>query len=183
MALPNLKTGQTATPLEQLQQINEERRQQTENGLLKEALVISNEKCNSLIERQNTLVKDLTESVNEIKSDNSFYMKRQSENVQSAVKEIREITQDERKFKAEISQTIKSEIGRTVADAKAHALERVDETLSEIKEQLKSTAKEIEREREDMKLIHGVRKFMFWATPVLLFVQSILLAILLCNPN
>ena len=69
MALPNLKTGQTATPLEQLKQINEERRQQTENGLLKEALVISNEKCNSLIERQNTLVKDLTESVNEIKSD------------------------------------------------------------------------------------------------------------------
>lgn len=178
-----METGQAATPLEQLQKINEIRKAETENGLLKEALAISNEKCNGLISKQNMLIVDLTTSVNEIKSDNSFYMKRQSENVQSAVKEIREITQDERKFKAEISQTIKSEIGRTVADAKAHALERVDETLSEIKEQLKSTAKEIEREREDMKLIHGVRKFMFWATPVLLFVQSILLAILLCNPN
>lgn len=183
MSLKNMETGQAATPLEQLQKINEIRKAETENGLLKEALAISNEKCNGLISKQNMLIVDLTTSVNEIKSDNSFYMKRQSENVQSAVKEIREITQDERKFKAEISQTIKSEIGRTVADAKAHALERVDETLSEIKEQLKSTAKEIEREREDMKLIHGVRKFMFWATPVLLFVQSILLAILLCNPN
>ena len=121
--------------------------------------------------------------MNEIKSDNSFYMKRQSENVQNAVKEIREITQDERKFNAEVSQTIKSGIGRTVADAKAHALEQVDETLSEIKEQLKSTAKEIERVREDMRIESGFRKFMFWATPVLLFVQSILLAILLCNPN
>lgn len=178
-----METGQAATPLEQLQKINEIRRAETENGLLKEALAISNEKCNGLISKQNMLIVDLTTSVNEIKSNNSFYLKRQSENVQNAVREIREITQDERKFKAEISQTIKSEIGRTVADAKAHALERVDETLSEIKEQLKSTAKEIEREREDMKLIHGVRKFMFWATPVLLFVQSILLAILLCNPN
>ena len=125
----------------------------------------------------------MTTSVNEIKSDNSFYMKRQSENVQSAVKEIHEITQDERKFKAEVSQTIKNEIGRTVADAKAHALEQVDETLSEIKEQLKTTAKEIEREREDMRIERGFRKFMFWATPVLLLVQSVLLAILLCNPN
>lgn len=178
-----METGQAATPLEQLQKINEIRRAETENGLLKEALAISNEKCNGLISKQNMLIEDLTTSVNEIKSDNSFYMKRQSENVQNAVKEIREITQDERKFKAEVSQTIKSEIGRTVADAKAHALEQVDETLSEIKEQLKSTAKEIEREREDMKFVHGVRKFMFWATPVLLLVQSVLLAILLCNPN
>lgn len=183
MSLKNLETGKTATPLEQLQKINEIRKAETENGLLKEALAISNEKCNGLISKQNMLIADLTTSVNEIKSDNIFYLKRQSENVQSAVKEIREITQDERKFKEEINQTIKSEIGRTVADAKAHALEQVDKTLSEIKEQLKSTAKEIEREREDMRMESGFRKFMFWATPVLLFVQSVLLAILLCNPN
>ena len=129
------------------------------------------------------LIEDLTTSVNEIKSDNSFDAKSQNESVQNSVREIREIMQDERKFKAEVSQTLKSEIGRTVAEAKAHALEQVDETLSEIKEQLKSTAKEIEREREDMRIERGFRKFMFWATPVLLFVQSVLLAILLCNPN
>ena len=127
------------------------------------------------------LIAELTTSVNEIKSDNSFYMKKQSEKVQNAVKEIREITQDERKFKAEVSQIIKSEIGRTVADAKVHALEQVDETLSEIKAQLKTTANEIEREREDMKLVHGFRKFMFWATPVLLLVQTITLIFLLLN--
>lgn len=177
MSLKNLETGKTATPLEQLQKLNEIRRAETENGLLKEALAISNEKCNGLISKQNMLIADLTTSVNEIESNNDYYVKKLNENVQSAVKEIREITQDERKFKAEVSQTIKSEIGRTVADAKAHALEQVDETLSEIKEQLKTTAKEIEREREDMKLIHGVRKFLFWATPVLLLAQTIVLAI------
>ena len=179
MALPNLKTGQTATPLQQLQEINEERRQQTENGLLKEALAISNERCNTLVSLQNTLILDLTASVNEIKSDNSFYAKRLSEGVQSAVREIREIAQDERKFKAEVSQTIKSEIAQTVAEAKNYALERVDETLDEVRQQLKTSAQEIERERGDMKLVHGFRKFLFWATPVLLLAQTIVLIIAL----
>ena len=179
MALPNLKTGQTATPLQQLQEINEERRQQTENGLLKEALAISNEKCNSLIERQNTLVKDLTENVNKLKSDNSFYAKRLNENVQAAVREMRGITQDERQFKAEVSQTIKSEITISVNEAKDYALKQVDETLTEVREQLKSTAKEIERERSDMKIERGFRKFMFWATPILLLTQTFAIIFLL----
>ena len=179
MALPNIKTGQTATPLQQLQKINEERRQQTENGLLKEALAISNERCNTLVSLQNTLILDLTASVNEIKSDNSFYAKRLSEGVQSAVREIREIAQDERKFKAEVSQTIKSEIAQTVAEAKNYALERVDETLDEVRQQLKTSAQEIERERGDMKLVHGFRKFLFWVTPVLLLAQTIVLIIAL----
>ena len=172
MALTNIKTGQTATPLQQLQEINEERRLQTENGLLKEALAISNERCNTLVSLQNTLILDLTASVNEIKIDSGNYAKRLSENVQSAVREIREITQDERKFKAELSQTIKSEITQTVAEAKNYALEQVDETLDEVRQQLKATAQEIERERSDMKLEHGFRKFLFWATPVLLLAQT-----------
>ena len=170
--MENLRTGQQSKPLSELQRINEERRQQTENGLLKEALAISNEKCNSLIERQNTLVKDLTESVNEIKSDNSFYAKRLNENVQMAVREMREITQDERQFKAEVSQTIKSEITRSVNEVKDYALKQVDETLTEVREQLKTTAKEIERERSDMKLERSFRKVMFWATPILLLAQT-----------
>ena len=172
MALPNIKTGQTAAPLQQLQEINEERRQQTENGLLKEALAISNERCNTLVSLQNTLILDLTENVNEIKNDNSFYAKKLSESMQSAVKEIREITQDERKFKAEVSQTIKSEITQTVAEAKNYALKQVDETLTEVREQLKATAQEIERERGEMKIEHGFRKFLFWATPILLLAQT-----------
>ncbi len=177
--MPNIKTGQTATPLQQLQEINEERRRQTENGLLKEALAISNERCNTLVSLQNTLILDLTASVNEIKSDNSFYAKKLSESVQSAVREIRGITQDERQFKAEVSQTIKSEIMQTVAEAKAHALGRVDETLDEVRQQLKATAQEIEHERSDMKTERGFRKFMFWATPVLLLAQTFAMVFLI----
>ena len=128
---------------------------------------------------QNTLILDLTASVNEIKSDNSFYAKKLSESVQSAVREIRGITQDERQFKAEVSQTIKSEIMQTVAEAKAHALGRVDETLDEVRQQLKATAQEIEHERSDMKTERGFRKFMFWATPVLLLAQTFAMVFLI----
>ena len=172
MALPNIKTGQTATPLQQLQEINEERRQQTENGLLKEALAISNERCNTLVSLQNTLILDLTASVNEIKGDSGNYAKRLNESVQGAVREMREIAQDERQFKAEVSQTVKNGIMQTVAEAKNYALERVDETLDEVRLQLKATAQEIEREREDMKFVHGFRKILFWAMPVLLLAQT-----------
>ena len=125
-----------------------------------------------MIERQNTLVTDLTENVSEIKSDNSFYAKMLGESVQTAVREMRGITQGERQFKAEISQTIKREIAISVNEAKDYALKQVDETLTEVREQLKTTAKEIERERNDMKIERGLRKFMFWATPILLLAQT-----------
>ena len=55
---------------------------------------------------------------------------------------------------------------------KDYALKQVNETLTEVREQLKSTAKEIERERSDMKLERGFRKFMFWTTPILLLAQT-----------
>ncbi len=40
-------------------------------------------------------------------------------------------------------------------------------------------AKEIERERSDMKLEHGFCKFMFWATPILLLAQTFAIIFLL----
>ena len=177
--MENMRTGQQSKPLAELQRINEQRRAETENGLLKEALAISNENCKSLIERQNTLVADLTESVNEIKNDNGFYVKRLDENVRNTVREIPEITQEEREFKAEVSQTIKNEITRSVNEAKGYALEQVGETLSEIKEQLKATAKEIESGRENMKSERVFHKFLFWATPVLLLAQTLAILFLI----
>ena len=86
-------------------------------------------------------------------------------------KSVNKCTADEQQFKTEVSWMIKSEITRTVAEVKCYALQQVSETLSEVKEQLKTTAKEIERERSDMKIERGFRKFMFWATPILLLAQ------------
>ena len=55
----------------------------------------------------------------------------------------------------------------------------VDESVKEVKEELKTTVKEIQKQREEMQVEGGFRKFMFWATPILLFAQSIAMALLL----
>ena len=47
------------------------------------------------------------------------------------------------------------------------------------KEELKTTVKEIQKQRADMQVEGGFRKFMFWATPILLFAQSIAMTLLL----
>ena len=51
--------------------------------------------------------------------------------------------------------------------------------VKEVKEELKTTVKKIQKQREEMQVEGGFRKFMFWATPILLFVQSIAMALLL----
>lgn len=79
----------------------------------------------------------------------------------------------------EISQTIKNEITRSVNDVQACANKAVDESVKEVKEELKTTVKEIQKQREEMQVEGGFRKFMFWATPILLFAQSIVMILLL----
>ena len=66
MSLTRTDTGQTATPIAELEKRSNAYRDMTDNQLLREALAKSNERCNDLIERQNTLIEDLTEIVQEI---------------------------------------------------------------------------------------------------------------------
>ncbi len=179
MSLTRTDTGQAATPLEELQARNVIRKEETDNALLKEALAISNENCANLIKRQNMLVVDLTEKVNETRKDCEDYTTLLIENTDKQTREIRKLMQEERQFKAEISQTVKSEIIHSLNDMKSYAKQAVDESTQEVKKQLKITAKEIERQREDMNVMGGFRKFMFWATPILLLVQNIILILLL----
>ena len=99
--------------------------------------------------------------------------------VTATVDEFREVAREERQFKMEISQTIKNEITRSVNDVQACANKAVDESVKEVKEELKTTVKEIQKQREEMQVEGGFRKFMFWATPILLFAQSIVMTLLL----
>jgi uncharacterized protein YoxC len=172
MSLVNQETGQQATPLSTLQARNVERREQTDNALLKEALAISNEKCNSLLKEQNTLIKDLTCKVNDLQADNDWHRKDTGKTVQSAITEMREVTRDERNFKEKISQELSSTIQTSANDVKKYALQKVDESVVTLTEQLKRTTKEIERQRIELQIESGIRKFMFLVTPFLLLLQT-----------
>ena len=48
-----------------------------------------------------------------------------------------------------------------------------------IQEEVEVSVKEIQKQREEMQVEGGFRKFMFWATPILLFAQSIVMTLLL----
>lgn len=57
--------------------------------------------------------------------------------------------------------------------------ERINETTEEVKEKLKDTENEIEQAKADIHFERGFRKFLFWATPILLAFQTAISVFLL----
>lgn len=177
MSLTRTDTGQTATPLEQIQEMNERKRLETENALLKEALIISNEKCNALIDRQNALIEDLTSMVEQVRRDNLENRVEIKRNLNTAVQEIRQITQEERQFKAEISSLTEKAIRISLNDILDCTKNGIEMSTSIMKNQITESAKEIEKQRNELKEQGLFRKFFFWATPILLVAQTIAIII------
>ncbi len=163
--MENLRTGQQSKPLSELQRINEERRQQTENGLLKEALAISNERSNSLIEQQNKLIEGM-------RSDIAMTKFELTETTEKAVRYIKTSAAKTERLNENIAMQVRKAVLTSANDMKAEMLLSVKETLSKTQEEIKQTEKAIEKQREDMRMESGFRKFLFWATPVLLLAQT-----------
>lgn len=182
MPIPRIDTGETAKPLKdweerEFEKRSEELHRMTDNQLLKEILTKSDKKCNALIERQNTLIEDLTTTVKDLKKSNESLRLNLHYIVTGTTSQMQETLESERKFKTEISEAVKRAITTSASEVKENALKQVDETVSEVKRELKETQKEIERQRDDMKFQHGFRKFLFWATPILLLAQTIAIII------
>ena len=58
-----------------------------------------------------------------------------------------------------------------------YAKTKVDESVIALKEKVKEAESEIDNVKNEIYYERGFRKFMFWATPILLFVQGVMLAI------
>ncbi len=172
MSLKNLETGQAATPLEKLQKINEVRRAETENGLLKEALAISNERSNSLIEQQNKLIEGM-------RSDIAMTEFELTETTEKAVREIKATAAKTERLNESIAMQVRKAVLTSANELKAEILASADKALTETREELKKTEKQIQKQREDMRMESGFRKFLFWAMPVFLLTQTIVLIIAL----
>ena len=177
MSLTRTDTGQTAKPLEQLQEINESKRKELEDNLLKEALAISNEKCNDLIVKQNAHIKELTSTVEQVRKNNDEFQMKIRYHALAALDRTTQLVEQEREFKKQVSQEIAEAMKATADDVTNYAKCEMDKSTEEVKRQIAESAKEIEKQREEMKLQGKFRKFMFWATPILLLVQSIAIII------
>ena len=173
MSLINEQTGQPATPLAEISKRSQDYRSMTGNQLLREALAMSNGKCNNLIAEQNTLIEGLTQQVKKVKLDNEIMSDRLSSEISRYNKEMSEVVAQERQFKAEISKNIRETVTTTASEVTVYFKGKVDNALKEVKSELKETTKEIEKQRDAIQFEGKFRRFMFWATPVLLFVMSI----------
>ena len=58
-----------------------------------------------------------------------------------------------------------------------NAKTKVDESVMDLKEKVKEAESEIDNVKSEIHYERGFRKFMFWATPIILFVQGVMLAI------
>ena len=149
-----------------LQEINEKDKQDIQTALLKEALAISNEKSNSLIEQQNKLIKEIRSDI----AATEFTLTRTTD---KAVRAMREETEKTEKLNASIAAQVRKAVSTSANELKAEILSSVDEALSKTREEMRKTEKEIEKQREDMHKEGGFRKFFFWIAPILLLAQTV----------
>ena len=158
-------TGETPAPIMRLQEMNEKDKKDIQTALLKEALAISNERSNSLIERQNKLIEGM-------RSDIAMTEFELTETTEKAVREIKATAAKTERLNENIAMQVRKAVLTSANDMKAEMLLSVKETLSKTQEEIKQTEKAIEKQREDMRMESGFRKFLFWATPVLLLAQT-----------
>ena len=165
-------TGETPAPLMRLQEMNEKDKKDIQTALLKEALAISNERSNSLIERQNKLIEGM-------RSDIAITEFELTETTEKAVREIKATAAKTERLNESIAMQVRKAVLTSANELKAEILASTDKALTETREEMKKTEKQIQKQREDMRIESGFHKFLFWATPVLLLAQTIVLIIAL----
>lgn len=181
MSLTRTDTGQTATPIAELEKRSNAYRDMTDNQLLREALAKSNERCNDLIERQNTLIEDLTEIVQEIKNDAETHTYRLIDYTAKQTEEIRRILEEEKKIRSDVGNTVRSAASSTFSEVKQYGISTVDEAVKAVKKEIEETGKVMEKQRNEYREQSLFQTFFFWLTPILLVVQIILIIVLLFN--
>lgn len=171
MPLQRTDTGGTPAPLIQLQEINESKKQDLENSLLREALAISNGKSNELIRQQNRLIEDLQKSV-------ALTQLALTDTADRAIAEMKIAAAKTERLHGEIAAQVRKAVSISANELKAEIVTSANEAISKTKTEMERTEKEISRQRERLRIESGFRSFFFWATPVLLFVQTIAIIIL-----
>ena len=169
-------------------------------GLLYKALTVSNAKCNKLVSEQNARIEELTRqvknvrsSVNELewnqKEENESLlgkMRQQSENMQTSIKEnVRELKDLTAQIQTEVTiATAKvtdeaaKVLTKRINDMADGAIEKVNASTTAITEKVKAAEQEIDNVKDDIHFERGFRKFFFWATPIMLLIQTVAIIIL-----
>ena len=170
-------------------------------AMLLKSLAVSNEQCNDLVLRLNVRVEELTQQVKNVELYNERLERKLKESVEKLIDDVKRsnhrlakeiefslnqitetVTEIERLVSTAMGKAIDSAtklLNDRVKDATDMAVAKINEGAEGLNKELRKTKEEIRKQREEMQVEGGFRKFMFWATPILLFAQSIGMALLL----
>ena len=144
----------------------------TQGGLFQKALALSNEKCNNLIRQQTLLIEDLTRQVKNVKESNYENVRNLTDKVESVTRWLETLINQQATMKAETVQEVQRVADNVIKEGVDLFSAKVSETTEEVKDKLKDVENEIEQAKSDIHFERGFRKFLFWATPILLAFQT-----------
>lgn len=150
----------------------DELKEVTQGGLFQKALALSNEKCNNLIRQQTLLIEDLTRQVKNVKESNYENVRNLTDKVGSVTRRLETLINQQATMKAETVQEVQRVADNVIKEGIDLFSAKVSETTEEVKDKLKDTENEIEQAKSDIHFERGFRKFLFWATPILLAFQT-----------
>ena len=149
----------------------------------------------------NVRVAELTQQVRNVKWNNEDLETKLKEDVEKLSKEVQEsnyslskrievtlnritttVTEIESLINIATGKAIDSAarlLNDGVKEATDMAVAKMNEGASKLISSVEKTKREIDKVKDDIYFERGFRKFMFWATPILLFAQSIAMALLL----
>ena len=131
------------------------------------------------IERETMQIEDLTRQVRNVKENNSENVRNLTEKVESVTRRLETLISQQAAMKTETVQEVQIATGKVIKAGVEMFSAKIDEETKEVKNKLKDAEKEIEQAKSDIYYERGFRKFFFWATPVLLAVQTAISIILL----
>ena len=159
-------------------------------GLLEQALAVSNEKCNGLVLRLNAQAEELTQQMKNVEWTNTELVRKMKDENEKLLSSLKITLQRITETIAEIERQVSIVTAKAIEEASELLKEKVTEAADsakitieehsrEITKKVQPLEKEIDRVREEIYYERGFRKFFFWVTPVILLVQSILTVIML----
>lgn len=103
------------------------------------------------------------------------------ESISSAVVEIKSLQAETRSLNNRVATETSNAIKRATTTLENELRKTItvqsQEVFAEVKKELDESKKLLETTREELKVERGFRKFLFWATPIILLAQTVALIV------
>lgn len=130
-----------------------------------------------MVSRLNVQVMDLKLKVNDLTENNAKFVNGLKENVESVTRRLERLTVNQTEMTEKVMKEVRIATARAIELTITDFQKKIDESAKQVGVQLKETEKEIMKLKEGVSFERGFRRFLFWATPALLLVQSIIMII------